>query len=387
MFRKYFSLLFFIGLFAVGSVSVFAQKTVGGKVEFEDAKGKKTPYKAAKVDCYRVDVTEKCGSTVSDESGKFSFENIPNKAVLVFAVSGSGIGPGVTPDIRLDESNSLTVSKGDGAVLSEADVREVAINYAKGEGKLTDAQKAQLAEIEKKAAEREARNAKVKDNNRRRGELIKEGNAAFNKKDYDLAVKLFEEGYQLDPEFAGSAPVFLNNKAQSLKARAIDSFNAGAKSGDKALKEKGKKVMVADFTSALEAVSTAFSMAKNAKPGAGSNSSKRKEDMKLSVSIAKELFRIFGQVNLNFATYVATEEQATKAVSLYKSSLEMLPKNADVIAGLAMALYSSGDFKGSKAEKKESLDYWNQFKKIAPKDHKQHIVADDMISFLKDEVK
>lgn len=387
MFRNYISLLLFIALFAVGSVSVYAQKTIAGKVILKDSKGKKTPFEGARVDCYRLDIKESCGSATTDAEGKFTLKEAPSKAKAVIAVSGPGLAPQVVPNVRIDDTNTFEASEGDGTVPSEEAVRLSAFSYMKEKGELTEAQKAELAEIEKKIAEKEAEIEKVKKNNELRSQLIKEGNDAFNNKDYDLAVAKFDQGYKIDPEYLGSAPVFLNNKAQAIKQRTINMYNDAVKSKDAARIRKAKVDVVGEFTEALTAATKAYQMTSNPKSMEGSNPKKIKEDAKLSKAIVKDIFRIMGIMNINLASNLSTEADATNAVSIYQSALKILPDDPDVIAGLAMALYSSSEFKGDKNQKKESLEYWNKYKKVAPKDHSQQATADGMIEFLKEEVK
>ena len=44
------------------------------------------------------------------------------------------------------------------------------------------------------------------------GQALKDGNAAFTAKNFDLAISKYDEGIAADPDFVGSAPVLLNNR-------------------------------------------------------------------------------------------------------------------------------------------------------------------------------
>ena len=315
------------------------------------------------------------------------FEGLPNEAVLVFAASGTGLSPVVVPDIRFDDTNLLTAGEGDGAVPSEEAVRLSAMQYAKKKGKLTAAQRAGLEEYERKIAEREKLEKKAIANNSLRGKYLKEGNAAFKSKNYEEALAKYEAGYQLDPDFLGGAPVFLNNKAQALKSRSVLNYNNAVKSKDRSAITNARNNLIKDFTQALVATTKVYGMTVNPKSTEGTNAKRLKEDSDLAKEITKDIFRIMGKININLASSITTVEEAKGAVSMYKTSLDILPDNPDVLAGLAMALYSSGDFNGNLDEKKQSLELWNKFKTIAPKDHKQQETANGMIEFLKEELK
>jgi tetratricopeptide (TPR) repeat protein len=382
MFRKnYYSILLLVALFAVGSISVSAQKTIGGKVELEK-NGKKTPVEGAKIDCYRIDIKESCGSATTDATGKFTFSDIPNDATLVLALSGTGLAPQVTPNVRMDDSNSIVVTEGDGSVANEDAVRQVALTYAKEKGELTAAQKEELAALEKQREEIEAKNVDAKNKNEQVSKLVKEGNDAFNSKNYDVAIVKFEEGFQVDPEFLGSAPVFLNNKAMALEERAILAYNAGAKTKDKTEIEKGKNAATKDFKEALLALNKSYRMTSKAPSSAIVNQDSHKKNIKNSVDMTKSIFGLMNRMGISLANGIASEEDAMQVVQIYQNGLELLPGDPDVMAGLALSLYMSGEFLGSTEQKQQSLNYWTEYKKIAPKDHSQQPVADELIEVL-----
>jgi tetratricopeptide (TPR) repeat protein len=389
MLRKiYFVPILFIGLFIIGSITVSAQATIGGTVTMKKADSEeKVPVAGAKVDCYRLDIKQGCRSAETNKKGEFLFLGIPYSAKVVLVVSGEGLNPVYFPNVPAGtEDVEIEVLKGNGEVLTEEAVREALEKAVPVSGELTAEQKAELAKREAEIAKIEANNAKIEEKNKLRVQYLEEGNAAFNKKDWDLAITKFEDGYKIDPEYLGSAPVFLNNKAQALKQRTVDNYNEAVKSKDKNMINKARADSIKDFTEALVSANKSYLMNKNAKPAEIIDATKTKETVKLSEAIVKDIFRIMSIMNITLASNLTTEEDATTAVSLYQTSLKMLPDNPDVIAGLAMALYSSAEFKGNKEEKKASLDFWNQYKKVAPKDHSQQATADGMIEFLKTEV-
>ncbi len=377
--KNYFSmLLFFMFLAVAGTVGVSAQVTVGGTVVLKDSKDKKTPLEGAKVECFRIDVKESCGSTMTDAAGKFSFTNISEKSTVVLAMSAATVAPQVTVNVRMDASNSIEAVAGQSFVPTEEDVREVYLTYAKENGKLTAEQKKELADREKVVAEREKKDENTKQNNALRDKYIKEGNAAFNKGDYDTAIVNFENGYKIDPDFLGSAPVFLNNQAQSIKQRVSDEYNAAAKSGDSKSISAAKTKLTKDFGETLELATKSYLMVKNA----GEPKDVRKDDLKLSESIIRDVFKIMGKVNVNLAGNIGSEEDAAQAIAVYRNALQILPNDPDVLSGLGLSLYISSEFVGSNPQKQESLNYMTLYKKVAPKDHPQQPVADEIIDTL-----
>lgn len=389
MFRKiYFVPVLFIALFALSAIPIFAQATTGGIVTKKNADGSTAPMEGATVECYRVDIKQGCRSTKTDSKGSFVFVGIPFGAKVVLAVSGTGIAPQVIPVQKLDETKlSITVVDGDGSVPDEDLVRETARAYASNQGELTDAQKAEIAELEKKRAEIEAKNAKATSNNEQWQVLLKEGNDAFNKGDMDTAIEKFNAGYEVDKAFVGAAPVFLNNKATALRQRAVSAYNAAAKTKDREAIDKARESAANDFGNALHAANESYRLSKNAKPTEISNQENHKNNIKNSEESIKDILQIMGQINLNLATYIGTEEEATRAVTIYKDTLKVIPNNPDVLSGLGLALFQSSAFKGTPAEKQQSLNYLDYYMKTAPQDHKMRTAVADMVTYLTGEEK
>jgi len=82
-----------------------------------------------------------------------------------------------------------------------------------------------LKEYNQKVAEIEEKNKKIAENNEKINQLLAEGNKAFNERNYQSAIEKFDEAYKLDPDFAGSAPVLLNNKALALRMFGAEKYN------------------------------------------------------------------------------------------------------------------------------------------------------------------
>jgi len=80
-------------------------------------------------------------------------------------------------------------------------------------------------EYEKKLAEVQEKNRKITETNEKINQALSEGVQAFANKDYKLAIEKFDEGFILDPDFWGTAPVLLNNKAIALRMIGAEKYN------------------------------------------------------------------------------------------------------------------------------------------------------------------
>ncbi len=390
MFRKnYFVPLLFIAVFLVGSVSVFAQTTTtGGTVFKKNAEGVDVPFASAKIDCYRVDIKQSCRSTTSDSKGKFTFIGIPSGAKVFLAVSGTGIAPQVVPVTKLGVENLVvSVEDGDGSVPTEDRVRESARAYAANTGELTEAQKKEIEELEKKRVEIASKNVKARQNNEKWDTLLKEGKTAFNEGNMDTAIEKFNAGYEVDKTFVGAAPVFLNNKASALNKRAAKVYNEAVKSKVPGEKEKGIEAAAKDLGGALESVIMSHSILKTAKPSEINNQESYKSNKKGALEVAKDSLSILTQIQANLGNYIADKEDAVRVVKIYKDVLEMLPDSHDALSGLSMTLYNSSLFREDPNEKQESVNYMAHYLKVAPKDHRSRVAVTGLLDHLKNNEK
>ena len=80
-------------------------------------------------------------------------------------------------------------------------------------------------EYRKKVSEIEEKNKKIAENNQKIQESIIAGEKAFSEKNYQLAIQKFDEGYNLDPDYPGTAPVLLRNKAIVLRTLGVEKYN------------------------------------------------------------------------------------------------------------------------------------------------------------------
>lgn len=405
MFRKNYLIGFLtIALFLIGSTAAFAQMAaVRGRVELTKADGTKEPVAGALIEVYRMDIKQTLQSTKTDKKGFFDFAGLPLGGNYVFVVSAPGIKTLLQGGIKAGNENILIpVEPGESVRYTEEQVRQAMTGGSTQQSaELTAEQKKQKEEYDKKVAEVTAKNEKIKTQTAVVQKALDEGNAAFNSKNYDVAVVKYEEGFQANPDFVGSAPVLLNNKAQALRHRAIMVYNAEGNSKDVNVKTVALAKVQKDLADALESNNKSFMIIKNA-PAADINDPKTNELNKLNaLNGAKESLRIMsvtGQVDTtkadiakNMVTeYLAVEtDQAKKtnaqrylgdfylaagdsenAITEYKKVLEMTPNDPDALAGIGLSLVTIAYTNDDKAKFQEAADYLQRFVDVAPANHK-----------------
>ncbi len=369
--RKFSFGVFFATVFIVGAIAVSAQTAqVSGKVFMKDADGKPQPVEGITIDCYRTDIKGTCRSVKTDKDGLFVILGIPFGGKVIFGVSGPDIAPTVYPETPAGATTvEIEVTPGDGRVAAEEEVRQVAASAITGD--LTEDQKKEQAEIEKKRKEIEARNAKTVANNDARERLVKEGEEAFKAKDYDTAITKFREGYELDPEFVGAAPGFLNNLAISLRQRGVITYNTAVQTKVKATIEEAKTKVAADFLESLSSALKAHGLAKDAPTTKVENPENNKKNLQMSEEIVKKTFEIMGQMKLNLLAYMGSDEDIATTVTVFKSASALMPKDADILSSLVFALYTAGDTQ-------QSLNYADHFLKTTEPAHAQRVGVQDI---------
>ena len=266
----------------------------------------------------------------------------------------------------------------------------------------------------KKNAEISAKNAKVQNEDKLIAQAVKEGNDAFNSKNYDLAIAKYDEGYRVNETYIGSAPVFLNNKAVALKVRGTERLRTGMANKDNAMKEQAKK----DFIASYEAASKALQMTKN--PPADASQSdlkeipKNKYDALVRMTDALYLLAFYKldptknkEIVTTYQEYLATETDAAKkakahsmmadalresgdceaAAAEYKQILTNKADDPDALAGAGLCLFSNGVASGSKETMQEGMNIMTRFVEVAPENHKLKESVKTSIEYLKTEQK
>ncbi len=402
--NRFVSLATIVGLFAFFSISAFAQGTsITGSVVIK--KDSTTPLSGATVTCYNLsdftESTEKpCPSVKSDGEGKFELTGLTEGGAYILAVSGEAIGPRITLPVKAGEKDQvITVIEGDGKSLTKVEVWN-AFAYSEGSGGATTDQKLAQATYEKKLAAATANNEKIIEKTKRIQVALEAGNNAFNSGNYDLAVVKYDEGIQADPDFVGSAPVLYNNKGTAIKKRAVDNYNTEVRSSDEAVKSNSKEKATKELARALDAFSKSFEILKKS-GGTEVDKENHKKNILNALDGARDVVRIMAQLEvadpalvesaktmtygfleaesdktkkaaaqMNFGKYLMYAGDYDNAASELKKALQYSSSDPEVLANLGLSLYTAGAINESKAQKQESLNYFDMFLKVAPKDHK-----------------
>lgn len=432
--KKYFASVAAALLVLIGSTAVFAQTApVRGRVELKKADGTTEPVAGAKIDVYRTDAKGKAPSAKTNKKGEFAFAGLTLGQTFVLVASGEKIAPGMRPNVKGgQEEIVITVSEGDGKVLTEAEVRDalsgkapannntaatpttptptatpapanneqsVASNMTPEELKKAqeEAKKAQ-AEYEKEKARVEAGNKKILESNAVVKASLDEGNKAFDAKNYDLAVTKYDEGITASPDFIGSAPVLLTNKATVLVVRATNNYNTAVKGGKEA-KDAAMPGIKKDYEDAAIAANKALEILKTA-PASDPNQ-KAYDTQKASALLQrKEAYRLIAKTGADrskgkdaitaFEEYLVVETDPKKkldtmvaygealqdandfagAVAEYEKVLAQDPNNVEALAGAGLSLVTVGYESGDKAKFQQAANYLQKFDDLAPANHR-----------------
>lgn len=422
MFRK-INITVIAAVFAVffGALAAAAQTApASGIVELKKSDGTVVPVAGAVVDMFRTDIKSSGPSAKTNKNGQFNFVGLQLGATFVLSVSAPGAQPTYYQNVRAGVENlKIMLSEGDGRRLTEDEVRQAlaqgSSTAAAPKGELTAEQKKAIADRAKLEAEHAAKKQEVEGKNVLIAQALKEGNAAYEAKNYDVAVAKYNDGIQAEPDFAGSAPVLLNNKAASLTARAVLTYNQNVKSTDATAKMEAMKAVRKDFAEAIDSYDRSWNILKSAVPA--DIDPKSLESNKASAARgARETFKLMvlteqvddtkaAIANTLIPEYIAVEtdpakkEEAKliladvyrvagdseKAITEYKKVLEGSPNNLDAMAGLGLSLVNNGYLKEDKAQLQEGANVLQRFAAAAPATHKYKDDALGLIENLKSE--
>lgn len=411
MFRKnYFTSFLSIAILLAASAAVFAQSSpVSGRVELKKADGSTTPVTDAVIDVYRTDIKGKPPGTKTNKKGEFSFAGLILGGTYALSVSAPNAKPEIQPNIKAGQERIvITLMEGDGKRWTEDEVRQAlagnslktndanSVNTKVEDTKANeDAKKAQ-AEYDAKVKEINAKNDKIKQNTAIIQTSLKEGNDAFNSKNYDLAIAKYEQGIAAEPDFVGSAPVLNNNKGASLKSRAVDTYNQFAKSTDAAAKAEAMGKVKKDLLGAIAAYARSYEVLKGAQPADITNQVVFDSTKYTALSGLTDAYRLLvitksdtskaAEAKVAYEDYFAVETDAAKklkaqvtlgdimreagdsdnAIAAYRVALEASPDNAEALAGLGLSLFNSGVVNSNKDQMQEGLNVMQKFVDVAP---------------------
>lgn len=403
----------FISLVAVltlllGTVAASAQSgALRGHVVMKQADGKSTPVANAQIDVYRTDITGKY-NTKTNKKGEFIFAGLPFVGTYIVAASAPDAAPSFIPNVRAGQEvdYEIVLTPGDGRRLTESDVRTAKSAAATPAGATESKEdKAKREEMERKVAEVNSKNEKIKSSNDVVARTFKAGNEALLAKNYDEAIKQYDEGLAADPE----QPALLTNKALAYKARGVDRYNVAVTSKDDAAKSSGLEAAKQDFRGASEAANKAAELIKAMPVPTDAAAQTRYNANKLAtMSTRAEAMRLFvtkddtSQADAGlaaYADYLAIETdpakkdkaqhdaaqmlldagQTDKALAEFQKILAQNPNDPDANLGAGLSLFGSGD----KAKYQEAANYLQKFVDTAPDTHKFKADAKAILTELK----
>lgn len=423
MSRRYFySVIASVAVIFSASAFVSAQTgALRGHVVVKQADGTKVPAADAVIDVYRTDISGKY-NTKADKKGVFVFAGLPFVGTYIIAASKEGAAPTWIPNVKAgrEVDYELEMTPGDGRRLTQEEVKAAAATATKGPAsaasgtpKETAEEKAKREELLKQNEAVLASNKKAEESNAIVQRTFKAGNEAIKVKNYDEAIKQFDEGLTADPEHPG-APSLLTNKATALNSRAVTTFNAAIQSKDDAAKAAGLEAAKKDWRQAFEASSRAVELLKAtpATPGDAEAASNAKTNMYFALLVRAEAARLFVTKVENekvdagiaaFQEYIAVETDPAKklkaehdmaqmlfdanafdrALVEYQKILEASPDDLDALLRSGQALFNIGAINNDKAKYQQAADFLARFVEKAPDTNAFKQDAKDILETLK----
>ena len=409
MFRRY--LLGVVALAALFfSTAVLAAAQVGplrGHVVMKHADGTTVPVAGALIDVYRIDISGKY-ETKTDKKGEFVFAGLPYTGTYILAASQAGASPDWIPKVKAgqDIDYTLTLTPGDGSRFTLEQLKAaMAQTSGGGSAQPTAEDKSKRAEMERRNAEIAAANEKTKSANEIVGRTFTAGNAALLAKNYDEAIKQYQEGLAAD----ATQSALLTNEAAAYKARGVERYNAAVSAKDDTERNTGFEAAKSDFKAAAAASTQATTLIKGSTvPTEASELEHYNRNKLASFSNHAESMRLLvTKVDATqadaaltaFKDYVAVEPDPAKkekaqldaaqmlldagavdkAYTEFHVILETQPNNADANLGAGLSLFASGD----KTKYQDAANYLQHYVDVAPDTHKFKSDAKAILAELK----
>lgn len=387
-------------LVACMSVAAVAQTgELRGRVVMTQADGSKVPVSEAAIDVFRTDLPGKY-STKTNRRGEFVFAGLPYVGVYIVAASHPTARPDWQPNVRAGQGieYEITLTPGDGKRLTYDEIKNASAaapsdsGLPRSGGSESAEERARREELARKTAEIEEQNKKILEANAIVQRTFKAGNDALLGKNYDEAVRQYNEGLTADPEQSA----LLTNKALALKARGVDSFNASITDKEESSKLAKLAAAKKDFEAAAEASTKAVTIIKAQTAPTDPGELNRHNANKLSAfSTHAESMRLFvtkvdqskaEEGFLAYQDYIAAEPDAAKkakaqrdgaqmlfdaqayekALAEYQKILAVNPDDPDALVKLGMLLFNIGAMENNKEKYQEAANYLQQFVNKAP---------------------
>jgi tetratricopeptide (TPR) repeat protein len=387
-----------------------------GTVKLIAADGSSTPVVGAAVDVYRTDISGEY-HTKSDKKGEWVFAGLPFTGEYVVSVSAPGAQPNAKSGVKAgrDVPVDIVLNSGDGRKLT----KDEAIAVSKGGGGSSNSgggggeSAAAKAKREEELKKYEAEKARVGNINETLNRTFKAGQDAIAAKNYDEAVKQFDEGLAADPEQV----VLYSRKSLALRLRGVDHYNASIKGTDQTQKAADMENAKKDFQGAADAASKGLEVANKEAPATDPQGQAGQTSKKLEIlSYRAEAMRLLIKTDPSqgpaalaaYQEYMAAEPDAAKkakaekdvaqilfdtasdqagfekALAAYQKILETTPDDPDALLRSGQILFNIGALNNNdKAKYQEAANYLQRFVDKAPDTNPLKAEAKDLIDALK----
>ncbi|HYN23691.1 MAG TPA: tetratricopeptide repeat protein [Pyrinomonadaceae bacterium] len=419
MLRKFFFAIF--ALVAMLSTAFIASAQTGelrGRVTMNQADGTKAPASDVAIDVYRTDLSGKY-NTKTNKKGEFVFAGLPFVGTYTVAASHPAASPTWVPNVKVGRGTDyeINLSPGDGKRLTLEEIK-AAEKQSAGSGASSGTpsresaeDKAKREEMIRKNAEIELKNKKIEESNVIVARTFTAGNTALEAKNYDEAIRQYDEGIAADP----SQPALLTQKSMALKGRGVDRYNAAITSKDEAAKTPGIEAAKSDFRASAEAIKQAVD-ALNAQtvPTDPQEQTRFNANKIAALSTRAEAMRLFvtkvdqSQVDAGqkaYDDYLAVETDPArklaaqrglaqmlfdansfdKALAEYQKILATNPDDTDALVKSGMLLFNIGAVNNDKAKYQEAANFLQQFVDKAPDTDKLKADAKAILEELKNQ--
>jgi len=391
------------------NLASFAQSApLRGTVKLIGKDGQAVPVGGAMIDVYRTDIKGDF-HTKSDKNGDWVFAGLPLAGTYLVAASAPGAQPDAKAGIRVlqEAPVNFVLAAGDGKRLTMEEAKAMSAGGGGSGGSSSggSGDKAKIEEMKRKNEEIAAGNKKIEESNRIVADSFKAGTTALSAKNYDEAIKQADAGIAADAEQAALWTL----KANALKARGVDRYNAAVTTKDEAAKSSGIEAAKNDFKDAAEAANKALSIAKAEQPATDPSGQNQQAGRKyVALSVRAEAMRLFvtkadpSQADAGvtaFQEYIAVETDPArksraqldlaqmlldigagdKAFAEFQRILAEKPDDPDANLGAGLALFSTGD----KAKFQEAANYLKHFLDKAPDTHPLKQSAKESLDYLK----
>lgn len=264
-----------------------------------------------------------------------------------------------------------------------------------------DPETARRAEDRRKAAaEIEQRNRENAEINQKLAQIVQAGNAAYAAKNYNEAVRRYDEGIALDP----TQIAFYQNKASVIRVRAVLNYNAAITSSDAAAKSSAREQARKEFVEASSSINKAYELSRSQPTATATTrlqiAKERAEIMRIFVKFdptqaeaGTTAFQDYATVETDSDLKSMAQDDAVKllfdAGSMERTLAEckkILAINPDEIdanlyAGLAIVSL------GVESRYREGIIYLQRFITLAPDTHEMKATAKQAVSALQQQTK